>query len=98
MNHTPTPWEVNGALIVKDCYGKVIADTDVAMDHPPKRYVPTEEQKANAAFIVRAVNAHDELLELVKQYYEILQAWAANDEEGAAKLREVKATIARAED
>lgn len=58
--HTPTPWQANGPLVVVDCYGKVIAATDVSIDHPPKRYVEIAESKANAAFIVQAVNAYDE--------------------------------------
>lgn len=77
MGHTPIPWEVNnGRLIVVDCYGKVIASTDVSIDHPPKRYVDREESKANAEFIVKAVNCHEELIEELRRAKDVMQKHA----------------------
>jgi hypothetical protein len=50
---TPGPWEVNGSLVVKDCYGAIIADTEVSIDYAPKRYVTREVSRANAQAIAK---------------------------------------------
>ena len=59
-SHTPTPWELagrNGICEIND--GKVIAEI--------KGFSTTDrEDEINAAFIVRAVNAHRDLLKFVK--------------------------------
>ena len=59
MSHTPTPWEVYskfvGPLVIKS------GDTEIA-------HVGADSFSlcvANAEFIVRAVNAHDELVSLL---------------------------------
>jgi hypothetical protein len=67
--HTPTPWEVNGQMIVKDCYNEVIADVEASwqFNFPPKRRVNRDICNANAEHIVKCVNSHDELLEALKQ-------------------------------
>lgn len=49
--HTPTPWKTDGRSIFQPG-GSVIAGT--------------VEKSQNAAFIVRAVNAHDEMLTALK--------------------------------
>ena len=53
--HTPTPWEVRGGLVVTGPRGGLVArcDSDAA---------PPTTARRNAAFIVRAVNAHAALL------------------------------------
>ena len=63
--HTPTPWHVDGECI----YGTTqrgdyvrIADTTVADGDN----LPDKEADANASFIVRAVNCHDEMLKALK--------------------------------
>lgn len=103
---TARPWAVNGSLIVVDCYGKIIADTDISLQHPPKRYVERAEAQANAALIIQAVNAHDALVSALRD----AQSWLNSSEvqyvishklgEQAAlhkTLREVQAALRLAE-
>ncbi len=59
--HTPTPWRLEaesgiGMISAGDAFA--IHDFDIYSD----------VQLANAEFIVRAVNSHGELLELVKEF------------------------------
>lgn len=51
--HTPTPWKLDGTMVY-DTEGHYVAKVSV------------EEGTANAAYIVRAVNAHEELLRALK--------------------------------
>lgn len=62
-DHTPTPWEVfdNGRLLVI-APGAGWSVFEIEASHQPDR--PTHE--ANAAFIVRAVNAHDDLVKALR--------------------------------
>jgi hypothetical protein len=67
--HTPTPppWEKSGDLIVKDLsYDKTVTAAYYEIATTNIGHWTTEQKEANAAFIVRAVNAHEELLEAVK--------------------------------
>ena len=66
--HTPTEWAVDGfcltSIIVKKEDGsgyRKILDCDTGEDH-----VNFEEALANARFIVRAVNAHEDLIKACK--------------------------------
>jgi hypothetical protein len=68
--HTPTPW-IQGAFgaIEGAKEGNGIPRDFVAKVEPLNgfgRFVDSEKAKANAAFIVRAVNSHEELIGLVK--------------------------------
>ena len=56
--HTPAPWSVNGNRIT--AWDKELHVAAI----PPESYSPWE---ANAAFIVRAVNAHEELIKAAKK-------------------------------
>ncbi len=63
MNHTPTPWK----LINKK--------TIVGANHPRQGYVANvnlhqSNGAINAAHIIKCVNNHDALLEVVKRIYE----------------------------
>ena len=74
--HTPGPWSFNGAATIS-AESKFIAV--VAID---KRYTLLEipevrEQQANAEFIVRACNSHDELVGVVNE----LVAWLGKSPE-----------------
>lgn len=73
--HTPTPWAVpvsegNDTLICEDLgekLGTIIAD----VSRPIKNFtlyrdISWDEAAANAAFIVKAVNNHDALVEALK--------------------------------
>ena len=53
--HTPTPWEIHEATSTRRGY-------DVQTAGGEKLIVYDMKSGANAAFIVRAVNAHDELV------------------------------------
>ena len=55
-SHTPTPWKVGEEYEILGPNEKVVATT----------YHNRPEVEANAAFIVRAVNAHEELLEALR--------------------------------
>ena len=59
--HTPGPWIRCGYLIDSDCgrVGKHVVERICTVDTGPTH----EESEANAEFIVRACNAHHDLLE-----------------------------------
>ena len=60
--HTPTPWRV----VLAPC--QIVDDKNLIADLNGKGFEIGEEEKyANAAFIVRAVNAHHELVEALKR-------------------------------
>lgn len=76
--HTPTPWELieatehHGAYIVNS-WGRTVCDL-YAMSNPMAASVRNggnsfpvhfDDMAANAAFIVKAVNMHQELLDIV---------------------------------
>ncbi len=58
QKHTPTPWEVS--YYDYDNNGPIYCIENVTRSTTP------EEHKANAEFIVRACNAHDDLVEALK--------------------------------
>jgi hypothetical protein len=84
--HTPTPWTLNKS------FGNPVISVDGDSDWPivPEVSGPTVKQaKANAAFIVRAVNAYDELkrvneelLAALKSTLPDLQNWNAAHNRG----------------
>ena len=59
MKYAPTPWIVTDGFIIKDAdsLGVAAIDGDCA----------TKQDLANAAFIVQAVNSHDELVAALKE-------------------------------
>lgn len=68
--HTPTPWKVGPHTVIlsnEGGYPTAIADIAIPIRGKGADYA---EQQANAAFIVRAVNAHEELLALLKEVHE----------------------------
>lgn len=72
--HTPTPWrqsEINPMYVLDDARGEIIAECQ-------PHYVD-KKSKENAAFIVRAVNAHDELLAALKKIREMVQQCNASN-------------------
>jgi len=79
MKHTPTPWQLvkpesqygNQAVKV-NIRGNMLLIASIS-------WIEGEDGKANAAFIVQACNAHDELLEAVKMVIEA--AIGASDEQ-----------------
>jgi hypothetical protein len=73
MNHTPTPWSASGSIIRSE-KGFGIADTD------PMNNGASEVDIANAAHIVRCVNSHDELVDLLREVEEIVGSWGPEEE------------------
>lgn len=74
-DHTPLPWVVETDQIVSsdpDCIADIICDA------PPRKYESRKNWEANFALIVRAVNAHAELVGALK---EIRHMWAGHAEE-----------------
>lgn len=68
MTHTPTPWRVEEwPDDIMDSEGMAVATTDTS---GISRVLPEEVRAANAAFIVRAVNNHDKLVEALRWYEE----------------------------
>jgi hypothetical protein len=69
--HTPTPWkfkdEEHGSISIS---GEDQFITDVGYwdlpEEPQRGWFTQEQAQANAAYIVRAVNAHDRLLTIAK--------------------------------
>ena len=70
MNHTPTPWELSekenfmGSWEILDGDN---SDNTIAMTSYRLGTTDEEKQKANAEFIVRACNSHDELVKALKE-------------------------------
>jgi len=72
MTHTPTPWEiepVNTEMIIQSgsCPYRYVAVVDGC------QAMSEEEEKANAEFIVLAVNCHDELLKVCQEMMGVLE-------------------------
>lgn len=60
MKHTPTPWRVAERWhVITDDNGQWLADTVTVQRL-------NEEEAANAAFIVRAVNSHNALVDALR--------------------------------
>lgn len=83
--HTPTPWLVtdeidriyNGELI-RPVSGN---PSPVAVVCDFNRFDRDEERKANAAFIVKAVNAHDALVDAARSAIALIESY--ENKEGA---------------
>jgi len=70
MNHTPTPWHL-GEQTPWYIYTPGIPTHRIAETcTTPDGSLLAKEAKANAAFIVRAVNAHEALLAIAKELLE----------------------------
>ena len=65
MKHTPTPWKVNKrAAFLVEAENRSIGSVGGYSDGTDDTHF---ENKANAAFIVKAVNSHDKLLNTLKE-------------------------------
>lgn len=65
--HTPTPWQV----VYSNVCSCPAASFHDLQDCSP---ICSPIEKADAAFIVRAVNAHEELLKVARDYYFFLRS------------------------
>jgi len=84
MSHTPTPWAVHvyGARSVEihsDVLPAIVAVMPDANDDPdlPADCLDNAEAQANAAFIVCACNAHDELVAALDDLNESTEQYLA---------------------
>ena len=73
MNHTPIPWALDEYLLkesiaVINPKENTLKYSCIASVHKTAR--AKDEAEANAAFIVTACNAHDDLIEACKMAYE----------------------------
>lgn len=69
-SHTPTPW----TLMPGDSAPRITIDGDKEWPIVPVISGPSKAHaRANAAFIVKAVNCHEELLEALKLAYAALR-------------------------
>lgn len=96
--HTPTPWKINQAG------ENIYLYVDVPSEHWPTHAVIANldddmgNAKENAAHIVKCVNAHEELLNLLYTCQGFTQALALGKHEGAILLhKEITQAIAKAE-
>lgn len=91
MKHTPTPWNVNQGRITAD--GVTVA-TSYAPSNATVNSIALRD--ANAAFIVRACNAHDELVEILERARGVVQM--VDDAEGGQidLLSAIDARLAKA--
>lgn len=83
QKHTPTPYFTDGKRIWKDCGAYKSAIADVHQSGTPEDAKSIQE--SNAAFIVRACNAHDELVEALEK----LMHHIDNDFEGSGVNDEI---------
>lgn len=91
VKHTPTPWHLQSNFAWSDeskDRGAVFECHLVTGTH-----VPEDQNKANAAYIVRAVNAHEELIGLLKR---IAQSVGCSGL-GGSLPEEIRQAIAKAE-
>lgn len=90
--HTPTPYRIEAE---RDIYGNDKDDSMVARMNGCPQYV------ANAAFIVRACNSHEKLLEACKQAIMSLNSILNGEEEAMNNaiidVKDIEAAIAEAE-
>lgn len=94
--HTPTPWytgEGKAARIVYAQHGFAVADATIYH----ARIEPVMEAEENAAFIVRACNAHDDLVAALQAAVARVEiANAEGDPIMSAWLPDARAALAKA--
>jgi hypothetical protein len=88
--HTPTPWKVEDKTTLADSAGHVIAIT-------ASREQSDLANEANAAFIVRAVNVHEELMRVCVYALNELEHPHANPENKTLTIQDLKQALAKAE-
>lgn len=86
--HTPTPWNNDSpsGLVIFSETERVATVDDLGSSFR------TKEMKANAAFIVRAVNSHDDLLITLKSLRKAVSQYLAE-----SVASDIDAAIAKAE-
>ncbi len=98
--HTPTPWAVSSSTVIVATEDKrdmaIICNT---MDLMGISFIGIKESRANAAFIVEAVNAHARLLASNEEMREICADFIAKCDRGESRsvrtYARMKAALAR---
>jgi hypothetical protein len=99
--HTPLPWRNDGPQIFKRSDGWEFIEYGIVSDATGEVVTTVhtlrgnERAEADAAFIVRACNLHDELLEMCKVLVAEFETGSQRDD--GAEIRGARALIARAE-
>lgn len=88
--HTPTPW---ARCAPDDCAimanREIIATTFQGRDDYEENY---ERREADAAFIVRAVNAHDALVEALEKAHSFIWSLSDADPDDRAEVHKLEAS------
>jgi len=78
--HTPTPWRVVSGTLIKDELMPFDRDErDTALIASTGGTAASDKAQANATFIVRACNSHEQLVALTRRAQEILAAYLPPD-------------------
>lgn len=89
MNHTPTPWKfTHHTNIGGDQMARIDDEKGIFLAGvSDMNLIDHSLRDANAAFIVRAVNAHEELLEAAKLASKIAENWIHDQLDGTSGLK-----------
>jgi hypothetical protein len=79
-NHTPTPWENQDGISIFSADDHEIANTS-------RRHLSNAEACANAAHIVRCVNAHDELVAALEAVADAIYEYGNTDVDDIARAQ-----------
>jgi hypothetical protein len=103
MNHTPTPWKIDRLLtanaapviVAETCWRNQARTVAKALYHSGSE---DPEVQANAKFIVRACNCHDELLDIALTFLGVAY-WMGLDktDDWNGYCEKIKAAISKAE-
>lgn len=100
VKHTPTPWHIaqpNG-MLPKAAADRIIQHKGAKIAETGGNiHMSDDENKANAEFIVRAVNAHDELVYTLRSCLSIAGVWKTNQVTGETWGDMINAALAKAE-
>lgn len=78
--HTPTPWRVVSGTLIKDELMPFDRDErDTSLIASTGGQAASDKAQANAAFIVRACNSHEQLMALTRRAQAILAAYLPPD-------------------
>lgn len=99
--HTPTPWNFGTTaphqrIILGGDNRRYICNVQIHQTPRANGLLDEDEREANAAFIVRACNAHDELLAVCKEIEDASVYWSEYDVP-LGILHRLRAAIANAE-
>lgn len=97
--HTPVPWERDpSGMAIKSVYAS--PTTDLSVLFPVLALGDGENKDANADLIVRAVNCHEELVDLVHELGSVVSEirHPGETEDDKAVKRELQNLVQRAKD